>query len=341
MDHCQFINQNTDELNPCKYKKKYGGFCCKHKRYYLVDGNNIVIKNRFTYNISDYLVKDLTNYYYLRINNSKTKNKYKKKYYFDEVCKFINSLDEYEESKIIKIQSLMRKKIALNRTNNKCNNTEDFYTYDPLNEIDYLYFFCYKDLKGFNWGFDIRSLFKLISMNYPNPYTTEKIPENVIKDVKKKIQVMKENNSFEDINEIILRDRKASIKQKAVDLFSEIELNGYSCEINWFFDLSGRRLKELYKQLEDLWNYRAQLSREMKRLICPPDGRVFTTPVSEVLHYNCKEELQELILHESSKFKNAINLSDKKLGYMYFIIGLSMVSPECYITHQDWVSYIQ
>ena len=71
-------------------------------------------------------------------------------------------------------------------------------------------------------------------------------------EVKKKIKSLKDKNSFEDINEIILRDRKATIKQKAVDLFSEIELNGYSCEINWFFDLSGRRLKELYKQLEDL-----------------------------------------------------------------------------------------
>jgi hypothetical protein len=341
MNTCQFINQNTEELNPCKYKKKYGDFCCKHKRHYLVSANNFIIKNRFTYNISDYLVRDLTNYYYLRINNSGIKGKHKKQYYYDEVCKFINSLEEYDESKIIEIQALVRKKLVLNRMNIKCNNTEDFYTYDPINEIDYRYLFCYKDSKGFTWGFDIRSLFKLISMNYPNPYTIEKIPENVIKEVKKKIQSLKEKNSFEDINEIILRDRKATIKQKAVDLFSEIELNGYSCEINWFFDLSGRRLKELYKQLEDLWNYRAQLSQEMKRLICPPDGRVFTTPISEVLHYNCKEDLQELILHDTGKFKNAVNISDKKLGYMYFIIGLSMVSPECYITHQDWVSYIQ
>ena len=341
MDHCQFINQSTDELPPCKYKKKYGEFCCKHKRNYLIDGNNIVIKSRFTYNISDYLVKDLTNYYYLRINNSKTKSKYKKKYYFEEVCKFINSLEEYDESKIIKIQSLIRKKLVINRMNIKCNNTEDFYTYDPLNEISPKYFFYYKDLNNFIWGFDIRSLIKLISMNYPNPYTTEVIPESVIKEVKNKIKSLKRTSSFEDINEVILRDKKTTIKQKAVDLFSDIELNGYSCEINWFFDLSGRRLKELYKQLEDLWNYRAQLSQEIKRSICPPDGQVFTTPVSEILHYNCKEDLQELILHDVSKFKNAINPSDKKLGYMYFIIGLSMVSPPCYITHRDWIAYIQ
>ena len=177
-------------------------------------------------------------------------------------------------------------------------------------------------------------------MNYPNPYTTEKIPDNVIKDVKNKIKSMKKSKSFEDINEIILRDKIATIKQKTVDLFSDIEFNGYSCEINWFFELSIRRLKELYRQLEDLWNYRAQLSTESKRLICPPDGRVFNTPVSEVLHYNCKEDIQELILHDISKFKNAISTQDKKLGYMYFIIGLGAVSPTCFLTHQSWLIYI-
>ena len=338
MDHCQFINL-TEELNPCKFKRKYGDFCCKHKREYLIEENNIIF-NRFTYNITDYLVKDLKNYFYFRIYNSKTKSNHRKQYYFEEVCKFINSLDGYDESKIIKIQSLIRKKLVMNRMNIQCNNTEDFYTYDLINEIKPKYFYNYKDSNNFIWGFDIRSLIKLISMNYPNPYTTEIIPESVIKEVNNKINSLKRTSSFEDINEIILRDRKTTIKQKAVDLFSDIELNGHSCEINWFFDLSGRRLKELYKQLEDLWNYRAQLSQDIKRSICPPDGRVFTTPVSEVLHYNCKEDLQELILHDVSKFKNGINPSDKKLGYMYFMIGLSIVSPPCYITHQDWIAYI-
>ena len=177
-------------------------------------------------------------------------------------------------------------------------------------------------------------------MDFPNPYTTEKIPDKVIKEVKNKVKYMKDKNSYEDITETIQRDRKNSIKQKGVDLFSDIEQNGYSCEISWFFDLSGRRLKALYKELEDLWNYRAQLDIGAKKLICPPDGLVFNTPVSEVLHYNCKEDLQELILHDVSKFKNAINPSDRRLGYMYFIVGLSILSPPCYLTHQDWVAYI-
>lgn len=335
MNSCEY----SDDNNFCKSSKKYGNFCKKHKRYHLVDLNDLIIKDSFTFEIKDYLLQDLKTYYFRRINDKK--GKYKKQFYFDEICKYIININNYDENKLIKIQSLFRKNKVLQQLRKNCNNTEDFYTYDPLNEIEDKYFYSYKDSKGFKWGFDIRSLLKLMQMNYPNPYTTEKFPDNILKEVKMKIKTLKNNNLLVDIEEIVLRDRKSSIKQKLVDLFSDIELNGYSCQINWFFDMSGRRLKELYKQLEDLWNYRAQLSQDSKRNICPPDGRIFTTPVSEVMNYNCKEDLQELIIHDVSKFKNAVNLSDKKLGYMYFIIGLSMVSPPCFLTHQDWVSFIQ
>jgi len=89
-----------------------------------------------------------------------------------------------------------------------------------------------------------------------------------------------------------------------------------------------------------MWNYRSQLSQERKNQICPPGGQIFTTSVVEVFSYNCKEDLQELIVNDVTKFKNATSESDKKLGYMYFIICLSMVSRDCYLTHQDWVAFI-
>ena len=335
MNLCEFTNEGVN----CKSLKKYGKYCKKHKRYHLIDDNNLIIKDKFTFQIKDYLLNDLKTYYCRRINDKK--GNHLKKFYFEEICKHIEKINNYEETKIIKIQSLFRRNKILNSLRKNCNNTEDFYTYDPLSEIDDKYFYSYTDSKGFKWGFDIRSLVKLIEMDYPNPYTTEKFSNKILKDVKEKISKLKNNNLFINIEENILRDRKASIKQKVVDLFSDIELNGYSCQVNWFLEMSGRRLKELYKQLEDLWNYRAQLSQESKRNICPPDGRIFTTPIIEVMNYNCKEDLQELIIHDVSKFKNSINLSDKKLGYMYFIIGLSVVSPPCFLTHQDWVSFIQ
>ena len=46
----------------------------------------------------------------------------------------------------IKIQSLLRGKICRDKLEaTKCNNGEDFYTYDNLKDIETFYFYSYKD----------------------------------------------------------------------------------------------------------------------------------------------------------------------------------------------------
>jgi hypothetical protein len=151
---------------------------------------------------------------------------------------------------------------------------------------------------------------------------------------------MKLDPSYEDLTDSIVRDRKETIKQKTVDLFSFIEQSGYTCQIEWFTSLSLRRLKELYKQLEDIWNFRSQLSSDMKRNICPPNADIFKTPMIEVMNYNVKEDLQELILREVTKFTNADTDSDRKLGFMYFLIAFGHVSQSCYLAHVEWLSFM-
>ena len=79
---------------------------------------------------------------------------------------------------------------------------------------------------------------------------------------------------------------------------------------------------------------------EMKRRICPPDGRCFVKPVSDVMNYTCVEDIQDLILTDIMKFTGALEDGDQKLGYMYFIICLGDVSQSCYMAHHEWLSYI-
>jgi hypothetical protein len=78
----------------------------------------------------------------------------------------------------------------------------------------------------------------------------------------------------------------------------------------------------------------------MKRNICPPNANIFKTPMIEVMNYEEKEDLQELIIHETSKFTQAVTDSDKKLGFMYFLIALGHVSHHCYLAHQEWLSFM-
>ena len=326
----------------------YGGYCKKHKDEFLLKDEFINLDN-FTGDIKDYKLCDLKKYCNNKI--SKCPSKFKKDDYFKKTMEYHNKHIYLQNNinSVLKIQSNIRrfninkniKLRGLAYLNRKlCNNDEDFYTYESIQDIENKYFFSYKDNQNNYWGFDIRSFDKLIAMNYPNPYTTEPIPQNIVSEVKQKINDLRKDNNYIDISDSIVRERKDAIKQKIVDLFSYIEQSGYTCQIDWFTSLTVRRLKELYRQLEDVWNYRSQLSNQMKRNICPPNADIFNTPMIEVMNYTSKEDLQELILHEVMKFTNAVSDSDRKLGFMYFLIAFGMVSPQCYQAHIDWLSFM-
>ena len=345
MNHCCHISDQSDNFRKCYDKTKFGDYCHKHRSKYLLDENQMIIQDRFTGKSKDYLVKDVRRYCKEKRLLDAKGLLMNKKEVFQVVIAEIDTMNYYgvRVKNIIAIQSLLRGNKVRSRglERRMCNNTEDFFTFDPIPDIPELYFYSYQDLRGIRWGFDIRSLHKLLSLNYPNPYTTEIIPESIITDVKQRLSVIKKSAPYEDIVDIIVRDRKATIKQKTVDLFSKIEQSGYTCHIEWFTGLSVRRLKILYKELEDLWNYRAQLTNSMKMLLCPPDGRIFTTPIAGVMNYQVKEDLQDLILGEVYKFTRCQTEANRKLGYMYFIIGFGRVSSECYLAHYDWLNFVE
>ena len=345
MNHCCYISDQSDNFRKCYDKSKFGDYCHKHRSSFLLDENQLIIQTRFTGKSKDYYVKDIRRYCKEKILLDAKGLSGKKNDIFQVVVDAITTMNYYEThvKSLIVVQSLFRGNRVRTRLLERqtCNNTEDFFTFDPIPEIQELYFYSYQDLQGLRWGFDIRSFHKLLSLNFPNPYTTEIIPESIVTDVRERLSRIKESAPYEDIVDIIVRDRTATIKQRTVDLFSRIELSGYTCHIEWFLTLSARRLKVLYKELEDIWNYRAQLTNHMKTLLCPPDGRIFTSHISEVMDYQVKEDLQELILSEIHKFTRCDTEANRKLGYMYFIIGFGRVSGECYSAHYEWLNFVE
>ena len=68
----------------------------------------------------------------------------------------------------------------------------------------------------------------------------------------------------------------------------------------------------------------------------PPNGIAFNIPVIEVNNMMEILQLQEVIINEIMKFNNAVTEDDKKLGLMYFLLGLGLVSRNCYEAHQ-WI----
>jgi hypothetical protein len=342
-------------IEQCNSKEKYGGYCFKHRKNYLCS-DGIILYERFTNKESDYLKVDIVRTVSLpslrpHFLNWKKAVGFSKKDLFIILSHLLESFKKYDDKDIkhiIRLQIRIRDKTnyELNKLrgpgfidNKLCNNDTDFYSFDLINDINDKYFYSYKDLNGFIWFFDIRSLNKLIELKQPNPYTMNEIPDAIIEEADELTLKLKLNESDELINmKEIKQSRIQMIKQNTTDLFSDIDNSGHYCQPGWFLQLSAEALRKLYRSLEDLWNYRLHITTEVKSRICPPNGLIFTTRVNDIINYS-KESLQELILNDVKKFGGALSSDDVKLGYMYFIIGLGSVSSACFQTHQ-WLMLV-
>jgi len=331
-----------------KSNKSYGGHCKKHRKEYLLK-DDIIVLDRFTMNPKDYSLQELKVFFNRFIKSAEKTSKYKKQDYYHKVLDYYskNRYASVNISNVTRIQALLRKRLLLSKIGLRghailnrsiCSNEEDFYTYETREEIEDIYFFSYKDLHGKHWCFDIRSFKKLIDMNYGNPYTTEPIPVDVKNKMNKLIKHLQDLNIQVSIDTTVVSDRETQVKQKFVDIFSQIEMSGYSCDINWVLDLNINKLKKLYRELEDIWNYRSGLAQHVKCRIAPPSGRLFVMPVQDFLLCNVKVELQEILANELLKILHAVSPSDMNIGFMYFIMGLSIVNPHCLEVH-SWVQY--
>ena len=109
----------------------------------------------------------------------------------------IQRIEDYFErfSKVIKIQRILRgfivrKSFRLRgealKNHTICVNNTDFYTLEPLDEIEFELFFSYKDENNFHYGFNITSLIKLMknkSREILNPYNREPIKNEVVMNI--------------------------------------------------------------------------------------------------------------------------------------------------------------
>ena len=117
-----------------------------------------------------------------------------------------------------------------------------------------------------------------------------------------------------------------------MDIFGDIDrLNVIAggTEIEWFKNLNIIQLKKLYKVLEDVWNYRAELTSAQKTEIVP-DNNMFPNSVNYVFNLTSKIEIQNLILNEMEKLvKSSPDESHQHTGAYYILISLTEISYEC------------
>ncbi len=230
---------------------------------------------------------------------------------------------------------LRRKYFQLNgmKYRKDCVNETDFLTLKNINKIPYYQFYCYKDGEGFVYGFNIKSIYNLMIKcdgNLKNPYTRLEFPKNIIKKIRHFIQL---SHTLKEPIIITLKDgnenmsHKKRIALKTLSIFHRIDTFGHITDTSWFLTLERPQLIRFLRELQDIWEYRANLVDHIKRQICPPNGHPFHgINIASLIQRN-KETLQRNILYiMENLISKGINTDSRSLGAFYILSALTLVS---------------
>ena len=214
-------------------------------------------------------------------------------------------------------------------------NETDFYTLEDIKDLDISQFYSFKDDDNKIYSFDICSLYNMIvkEKQTKNPYNRNEFPvKKMIHDMKKIIKIGKILNERPNIKLELNLDELSKEKQfelRTINIFQKIDDNGFITNANWYLNLDRLRLKRFLRELIDIWEYRAQISTEIKRKINPQHGNPFFSINISVLLHKCFEVLQKRILDIIEIFITKGEDRDaRSLGTYYVLGALTTVSQD-------------
>tara|TARA_B100000902_G_scaffold397102_2_gene459915 strand:- start:1962 stop:3086 length:1125 start_codon:yes stop_codon:yes gene_type:complete len=287
------------KLKECNYKVKFLKEICRHYKQ-KISGNKHELVVRL--------------YNHLRLSSS------------------IVKIQRVWKKYILCIYNRMRGPGRFNRS--LCVNETDFYSMDEITSIPLSQIYTYKDKEGQIYGFDILSLFNLFkkgTSHTTNPYNREPFPTYVRDDLKRLLKLSK---VFGDKVDVVIEVPEpipigVQLQLRTTELFQEIDNLGNYTDTNWFNNLDRIMLIRFLRELADIWGYRAQLSQEVKREICPPVGDPFRSINLRSLPVLHIEPLKVVALNIiEHMIKRGLTLSSRALGANYVLCALTLVSPE-------------
>jgi len=214
-----------------------------------------------------------------------------------------------------------------------CVNNQDFLTFSELKSIPYYQFYSFKDKDNFVYGFDLCSVYNMIKDGeyVKNPYNRNDLPKNILKNLKKIIKISKTldlplNIKLEDDTDKLSYKKKTELK--AMTVFQKFDAMGFITDSNWLMNLSRNRCIRYIRELNDVWNYRAQISNDTKNCILPPSGILFNNiNLNNIFSTKTDIYIKNFILDIIEKLITCgVNESSRSLGGFYALGTLTIVS---------------
>ncbi len=269
----------------------------------------------------------------------------------------------------IKIQSLIRRKLVyiwhkLKGTTNSCVNDTDFYTLEPIDEIPYMYYMQYAT-NNVKYGFNIMSLCSLAvkNKNFENPYTRESmrdaiantmgriikltnviLPGNTLMNEIKSLYEGKDSSNVlhglfapqpgprqrVHANPVFTRLNSLPMEQRITELFMAIDNLGNYTQKEWLTRMTIAQMRYAIIKVYNVWQ---RIPMEVRSQICPhmsPFNRTIMANINNELSQpeimECLVKMAEVLVH------SATQRDDRAMGAMYFLIGLTMASPDARIS---------
>jgi hypothetical protein len=260
----------------------------------------------------------------------------------------------YLSQLVIKIQKIMRG--CLQRKYNDyhgpgfknrslCVNNFDFLSMDEVTSIENKQFFSFKDDDGFIYGFDILSLYNLIYKSngaVKNPFNQQPISSKIIENFRSllrlsKVLKIKISTELSDVTKNV--SDKKSVELRAVTLFQNINSLGNYSDVQWFLTLNRHQLIRFIRELVDIWQYRANITIEVKKAICYPSGNPFQRlpPFNNLHILENFDDLRKIILDIIEKLVNSgIDNDNKCLGAYYVLSAITLVNQDA-ATSLPWL----
>jgi hypothetical protein len=151
-------------------------------------------------------------------------------------------------------------------------------------------------------------------------HNREPIIQNIF--LNSRISMMDQRIIIQRLSEI----RNKTVERRIQDLFIEIDLLGNYTQSSWFSNLDLSGYIRFHRWLHEVWNFRAQMTDETKRNICPLyDPFVFNR---NTIRYPDMNDSQKICLTIMENIVyGSLDIEHRKLGALHILSALTIVSP--------------